>query len=630
MREETTGRRPAADDVMYCQVCGALNKDDHEFCVRCHQKLLVLSGPLRDDEEPYEGEGEEGFSFDEHLLERISILEEAVKRTAETVRQLLSALHKQEKNILISQTGLSTLRELMEQKKLIAWEEWSDLWESKMDYQLLALEKRERFLSIKERIAALHHGDKRKLFLQHLEDAEYALFGFDIERAVSALESAYKLDRDNYELAYFLGETHFNEGEGERALAYFTRVLDVKPDHYEGLVYSGVIHYEHGNHNRAEEYLKRAVALYPDSFLPHFSLGAVYAGQGNLARAVLFLERAVQLDPVPQALYLLGSCCYEMGKLSAAVDHLQEAVRHDPAFEEAYHLLGLAYLDRHWNRKALEAFRQAQRLNPKKLRYQDLIRYLSGHAAGTPLPGVEGEASAWLVKGEECLAREDLKGAHSCYRRALSLDPENPTLLMSYALLCLHLNRSQEIEAVTRKVLDLNPGETLKATASAALIEALRSQGNYREGNRIGLRLLDEGTSNFTKSIAYYEMAYNLAEMEEDLDQALDYARQSVDLSPDEIKQFPLAALGWVHYKRKEFDKAIDFLSKSTELGPSSNTLTHLGMALLASGEEERARTVLAKARTLGARGEGLQEKMMECMKDSSRLLQRARRSQKK
>ncbi len=93
---------------------------------------------------------------------------------------------------------------------------------------------------------------------------------------------------------------------------------------------------------------------------------------------------------------------------------------------------------------------------------------------------------------------------------------------MSYALLCLHMNRNQEIEAVTRKVLDLNPGEMLKATAYAALIEALRSQGKFREGNRIGELLLDEGSSNFTKSIAYYEMAYNLAEMEEDLDEALE------------------------------------------------------------------------------------------------------------
>jgi tetratricopeptide (TPR) repeat protein len=614
---------------MYCQVCGAPNRDDHEFCVRCHQKLLVLSGAVREEEESYEEGAEESFSFDEHLLERISILEEAVKRTAETVRQLLGALHKQEKNILINQTGVSALRELLEQKKYIGGEEWSELWESKMDYQLLALEKRERFLGVKERIAGLYHGDKRKPFLQLLEDAEYALFGFDIERAVAALEAAYKLDRGNYELAYFLGETHFNEGNSEAALTYFSRVLEVKPDHYEGLVYSGVIHYESGDHNRAEESLKRAVAIYPDSFLPHFSLGAVYAGKGDLAKAVLFLERAVGVEPVPQALFLLGSCYYEMGKLSSAVHFLQEAVRHDPAFEEAHHLLGLAYLDRHWTRKALDSFRQAQRLNPKKLQYQDLVRYLSGHD-GTPLPAVGGDAGVWFKKGEDFLARDNLKQAHVCYRRALALDPENPTLLMSYALLCLHMNRSQEIEAVTRKVLDLNPGESLKATAYAALIEAMRSQGKFREGNRLGERLLDEGSSNFTKSIAYYEMAYNLAEMEEDLDEALDFARRSVELSPDEIKQFPLAALGWVHYKRKEFDKAVDFLSRSSELGPSPVTLTHLGMALLASGEEDQARSVLAHARALGERGEALQEKMMECMKDSARLIERARRGPRK
>ena len=162
----------------------------------------------------------------------------------------------------------------------------------------------------------------------------------------------------------------------------------------------------------------------------------MYAGQGNLAKAALFLERAVQVDAVPQALFLLGSCSFEMGKLTAAVRYLQEAVRHDPAFEEAHHLLGMAYLDRHWNRKALDAFRQAQRLNPKKLQYQDLVHYLSGQTGRSPLPGVDGEAAGWLAKGEEFLQRENLKQAHSCYRRALALAPDNPTLLMSYALTC--------------------------------------------------------------------------------------------------------------------------------------------------------------------------------------------------
>ncbi len=610
---------------MLCQVCSAKNPSEAEFCRRCHQKLLVLSGIA---EEEYEESLEENFSFDEHLLERISVLEEAVQRTADTVRHLLNALRKQERSILVNQSGLETVRELMAEKEVVGGEEWDERWQTKMDYQLLALEKRERFVAVKDRIFALYQGKRRRAFLELLEDAEYALFAFDVERAVACLEEAFRLDRENYELAYFLGEVYFNEAKAEQALEYFSRLLEIKPDHYEGLVFSGVIHHEHGDDRRAEDFLKRAVALYSEAFLPNFSLGAVYAGSGELSRAVLFLERAVAADALPQALFMLGRCYYEMGKPSRSITSLREAVRRDPAFEEAHHLLGLAYLDRRWNRKALESFRAAQRLNPKKMRYHDLVHYLSGHAA-SPLPEVGARAGELLAEGEMRLSVEDLKGAQRSFDQALEIEPENPTLLMSYAMLCLQLNRSQEIEAVTRKVLDSDPPEMLEATACATLIAALRSQGKYREGNRIGRRLLAKERSNFTKTIGYYEMAYNLAEMEEDLDRALEYARCSLELSPEELKQFPLAALGWVHYKRQEFEQAIDCLTRSSEYGSSSTTLTHLGMALLASGAEEEARGVLAHAGSLSPRGEALEEKMMAFMKDSRRLAERAQRRKK-
>ena len=608
---------------MFCQACGAHNPDEQEYCGRCQQKLLVVSGGLLEEDPSFEEptEGEE-FSFDEHLLERISILEEAVKRTAETVRHLLSAVGKQERSILINQTGLATVRELLERNRIVSRDEWSELWEARMDYQLLALEKRERFVVLKDRIGALYRGDDRRLFTRLLDDAEYALFAFDLERALDALESAHKMDRDNYELAYFIGETYFNDGQPDRALDYFARVLAGSPEHFEGLVYSGVIFHERGDAERARDHLRRAVSLYPESFLPNFSLGAVYAGSGQLARAAALLERAAEIEPAPEALYLLGSCYYEMGKLQRAIDTLRRVVRHDPAHEEAYHLLGLAYLDRRWNRKALDAFRQAERLNPRKLRYQDLVRYLSG-VESSPLPSVGEEARPWVEEAERRLESKSPDRALVAYRRAVRLEPENPALLMSFALVCLELDRSRETEAITRKVLDLEPGEMLEATAYATLMEALRSEGRYREGNRIGRGLLERGEGGFARTIAYYEMAYNLAEMEEDLDEALDFARRSLDHSPEELKQFPLAALGWVHYKRREFEQAIELLSRSSDLGPSARTLTQLGMALLAAGHDDRARDVLARARELGVRGGSLEQTMMECMRDSSRLLER-------
>jgi tetratricopeptide (TPR) repeat protein len=584
----------------------------------------VVSGGFNEEARGFDEESpEESFSFDEHLLERISVLEEAVKRTAETVRHLLTALDKQERNILINQSGLTTLRELLEGKRVLDQDEWSELWEARMNYQLLTLEKRERFVDVKERIGALYKGDQRPAFMSLLEEAEYALFAFDLERAREALENAYELDDANYELAYFVGETYFNDGQAERALPFFERLLEVVPDHYDAVVYSGVIHHERGETERAEELLCRAVQLEPDSFLANFSLGAVYADQGHLDRAVALLHRAVEIDAVPQARFMLGNCLYEMGKLTPAIRNLELVVRHDPAYEEAHYVLGMAYLDRRWNRKALEAFRQAEQLNPRKMRYQDLVRYLSGQDRA-PLPEVGEEAGRWLDRAERHLSRENPRRAVSCYQRAIRIDPDNPLLLMSFAMACLQLNRCRESEAMARRVIDLKPGEMLTATACATLIEALRTEGRYREGNRVGKRLLEQGESSFAKTIAYYEIAYNLAEMGESLDQALDYARRAVDLAPEELKQFPLAAVGWVHYKREEFDEAVEFLSRSSELGPSETNLTKLGMALLASGEDERARGIFARAREIGGRG-SLEQRMMECLHDSSRLLQRVR-----
>lgn len=614
---------------MFCQVCGAPNPDERDYCTRCHAKLLVVSGS--GGEELPAGEeagGEEEFSFDEHLLERISLLEEAVRRATETVQQLLGTVGKQERGILINQTGIATLRELMEEKRLIQREEWSERWQVRMDYQLLALQKREEFASLKERIGALYRGNKRKAFQGLLGEAESAFYAFDVGRAVDALEAAHRLDRDNHELTQFIGETLFNDGQSQRGLAYFERVLALVPDHFQALVYSGVIHYEQGDVGRAEVLLKRAAERYPDEFLPNFSLGAVYAGQEKLARAVALLEKAVTIDPATQAQFLLGSCRYEMGRLGGAIQALQAVVRQDPAHEEAHHLLGLCYLDRGWRRKALEAFRQAQRLNPSKMRYQDLVRYLTGPQR-SPLPQVGAEARRWLEEAEGLMASDQAEAALGSYRQAIATEPDNPTLLISYAMACLQANRSQETEAVTRRILDLEPGEMLEAVACATLIEALRSEGRHREGDRLSRRLLEEGQSNFSRTIAYYEMAFNLAEMEEDLDEALEYARRALELSPEELRQFPLAALGWVHYKRQEFDQAVEFLSRSSEAGPSATTLTHLGMALLAAGEEGEARAALAQARELGGRGVSLEQRMLECLKASDQALRRVRLGQR-
>ena len=102
--------------------------------------------------------------MDEHLLERVSVLEEIVKRSAETLKMLLDALNRQEKNGFVAQTGLLALKDLLERKGLLVEEELLDLWETRVDHHMTVMEKRERFLERKERMLGGFSGDRRERF----------------------------------------------------------------------------------------------------------------------------------------------------------------------------------------------------------------------------------------------------------------------------------------------------------------------------------------------------------------------------------------------------------------------------------------------------------------------------------
>lgn len=613
---------------MLCQTCSAHNDDDREFCFRCQNKLLVLSGVTAFEEDETEDyDDDEDVSLDEHLLERVSALEDIIKRSAETLRGLGDAVQKHERAIFINQTGLLSVKEILEKKNMVSADELVELWESKMGEQMLALEKKARFTERRDRMVSLFRGDKRERFQQLMKEAESAFDAFDPDRGMKQLEEAFRLDRDNYELSFFLGEMFFNGGNLDRAKSYLERTLEVQPDHFDAAVFYGVLQHERQDLKGAERWLRRAIQISQESFLPYFSLGAIYARKGKLLRAQKFLEKAVQLEPIPQAYYLLGTIFYEKGQLERSIRSFQEAIKLDPDFEEAIYHLGLCYLDRNWNRKAIQCFQEALELNPNKMEYQQAVKIYEGISGHVP---VEGPAAAELSEAEALATNGNYVEALDHYRRASQEDPENVNILMPYALLCSHLDLNGEAIAVARRILKHKPTEVVAAAAYTTLVEALRAEGNFKEANRALEEMLREYSSNYTKSIAYYEKAYNLAEMEESLDEALESAQLALRYSPKELRQFPLAALGWVYFKRQDFTNAVDFLTKSADLGATSTNLMHLGMALLESGQKERARAVFRKAKSFKAKGAGLEEKILEQVRSTTKLFDRLHQRRRK
>ena len=603
---------------MYCQTCGARNPDDEEFCSRCHSKLLVLSGVGVVEES---GETPEEIPFDEHLLERISTLEDVVKRTAEAVKTLFESLGNLEKNLFVANTGILALQETLERRGALRSQEVLDLWETKMDERMQAVEKKDRFLERRDRIVARFSGEDREAFLQRLRAAEFAILALDADRGVRLLEDLSRADKENVELGFYLAETFFSAGDLERAAGYFKRILAIEPNHFESLVYSGIAASERGEAEAAEALLRKALDRKPDAFLPHFALGALYANGSRWKDAEEELARALEAAPVPAAHVLLGTVLREKGDVGRAIEEFEEARRLQPDSEEAAFQLGLCYLEKNRARRALECFQQALEKNPRRLEYQEAVRLLERRRRYA-LPRVDGPGADAYREAEENVARGSLRRAHELYRKALAEEPGNSTIRISFALLSASLGLWKEAIAACRQVLAGEPEDVVAAAACSTLAESLRAEGRAKEAVRFVRDFLEKHPSKTSRAIAYYELATTLAEGEEDLDSALDYAGRALSEAPDELKPYPLATLGWVHYKRREFDRAIDCLRRSSERAAQPTTFHHLGMAYLAAGKPEEAKAAFHKAKSV-ARGGALEDRMLNQVRSNIRLVEK-------
>ena len=604
---------------MYCQACGAKNPDDEEFCGRCHSKLLVLSGVGVVDEGT--GEAQEEIPFDEHLLERISTLEDVVKRTGEAVKSLFESIGNIEKNLFVAHTGILALQETLQRSGAVRAEEVLDLWETKMDARMQAVEKKDRFLERRDRIVARYSGENRAAFLRRLRDAEFAILALDADRGIRALEELYRLNRGNVELGFYLAETYFSAGDLQKASGYFKKILAVEPGHFESLVYSGIAASESGDVATAESLLTRAADRRPNGFLPHFALGALYAHASRWQEAEQALMRAVDIAPVPSAFVLLGTVCREKGEIGRAIQEFERAQEVEPDNEDASYQLGLCYLEKNWTKRALDAFQQALEKNPRRLEFQEAVRLLERRRRYS-FPRVDGAGAEKYRLAEEEASRGSLRGALALYREASALEPGNSTIRISLALLAGSLGLWREAIAACREVLVGEPEDVVAAAACSTFSEALRAEGKAGEATRFVREFLENHPSNTAQAVGYYELATNLAESGEDLDEALDYAGRALAAAPEELKPYPLAALGWVHYKRQEFERAIECLRRSSERAAAPTTLHHLGMAYLAAGKPEEAKAAFTRAKTV-ARGGALEDRMMQQVRSNLRLVEK-------
>lgn len=160
----------------------------------------------------------------------------------------------------------------------------------------------------------------------HTEFAKSLIQMGEIKRAVEICEKASELDPEDPEPHHILGGIYYSYGGRtqqmqDKALAQFSKVLELKSDHLEALQSVAEIYRESGRTEETAAAYARVREIAPGSFGAYFFGAQASAQLGRTEEAIEVLEQGLRIrDDVPEYLLLLGRLYEDAGQLTKAID----------------------------------------------------------------------------------------------------------------------------------------------------------------------------------------------------------------------------------------------------------------------------------------------------------------------
>ena len=390
----------------------------------------------------------------------------------------------------------------------------------------------------------------------------------------------------------------FRNGDATGAIADLRAVLRDRPRSPELQRRLAEAYQQKGQTALAEEALRAAIQLAPADAAARIELSELLAGSGRYDQALAILADGVKLVPqsaplrvaqlraylakpdltaahaaaedlkqvLPQSplgAYFAGLTALQMGKLDDSVAELERALVLKPGDLEILQALVRVDIAAGRPERSLPRARAALARTPDdpvlvNFVGELLLRGRDSAGAVTQFARVETLAPKWWVPHRNMANvhrfQGDWDGALSEYRNALQLAPLELALVSEAAVVFEARGHVDEAIAAYRALYAGNPGVHQVAANNLAMLLA-----TYKT-DQASLDLARDLTSGFTGS---------------DNGSLLD-------------------TLGWVRFKRGEFQEALPLLERATSRAPGAKVIRyHLAMTELRLGLKDRAKTNL-------------------------------------
>jgi tetratricopeptide (TPR) repeat protein len=467
----------------------------------------------------------------------------------------------------------------------------------------------------------------------------------ELDRALSEYRRGLSISPKNLEIKKRMQDLYLTTGQTQLAADLDQELMKDTPKDTIVRIDHGRLLMAQGNPQNAIVYLQKVVADATDSAEAHYYLAMAYSQNGEADQAHTALIDTLKASPgLPLALEALARLSMAQDRPADAQVYANELKERFP-FEPRYRLLLAEAL------KDQDQFVLAQKeiLIAMQLAPSDPMIHLN-------LAEIYSAQKKWPEAQKE-------------FDTALKLDPNNTTLLGKYTDYLIDRNQFAQALIHVREYLNSNPNDANghvilgyvyydSKNYTAAQTEFERAiqldQTNVQAYLRLGKLFEDEGQidlaiARYQKSLElqprsaplatmvgnfylnkgdlatarkYYNQALGAdpnfpiaianiawldAEEGKDLDSALGMAQKAKSLEPDLLSITD--TLGWVLYKRGSYPEAIPLLQDCVNKSPDSAEFRfHLGMSLLANGQEAKGKEQLQTALRMNLRSVDAQQ----------------------
>jgi tetratricopeptide (TPR) repeat protein len=463
-----------------------------------------------------------------------------------------------------------------------------------------------------------------------------------LDPAVVEYRRGLNLEPNSIQLRQRLVDVYLAQNRIDEAAVINDEDFRRRPKDVAAAIAHGRIYFARGKREEAIATLSQAVAAAPDSVAGHYFLGAAYKADNRLEEAKQELQRALNIAPHhPDLLGSLAQLTLGMGDAGLAENYARQAVAADPGAAPTHQVLGNVYYQEHRFNDARQQFLAAEPLTsrPGQVQLQlaladtgaqqwqkaeqefkaaleqephftEALRQFANYwvRRGQPqralalvdqyLASTPNDNGAYLLKGSLLFNSGKVAESKPEFERVLAADGKSAEALLQLGRVAQAEKNRRAAITYYERALQQQP----KFVPLLTLVGNLYSDdGDLKMAEKYYQQAL-AADPHFAPAAG--NLAWTYAKQKDgNLDLALSLAQSANHLAPQLV---PITdTLGWVEYRRGSYGAALPLFEQCVEHAPGEPLYRfHLGLALIATGQADKARNELRTALRLNLSGD--------------------------